>query len=270
MRRFETFLLRHRNSGIKNLMLYIIVGNVLAFLLLNTDRGGTILNYFVFYPELILQGQLWRLVTFILIPSGRDILSLILTLYFYYMIGSTLEREWGTLKFNLYYLTGLALTAVYSLLTGTIANAVYLNLSMFFAFATLYPDFQVMLFFIIPLKIKYLAYLNAVFFLVEILFQPFPRSLLPLVAVLNYFLYFYEDWIRIIKHTRRRRTYAANTVSFKEQLKTTKKARGYIHRCTICGKTDTDYPQMEFRYCSLCKDYACYCEEHIMGHEHIV
>jgi len=266
LNRFERFLNRNNRFGIKNLMLYIVIGNALVFLLSQTDRGFTIVNYFVFYPELILRGQIWRLFTFVLIPPASNLLSLVLSLYFYYLIGSTLEREWGVLKFNVYYLTGVILTAVYSVLSGAVATSFYLNLSLFFAFAMLFPDFQILLFFILPVKIKYLAYLNAAVFLFGIFFNRFPQNLFPLIAIANFFIYFYGD---IISFFRSKRYTAKNTVSFKNKVRQMKRDRGYLHRCTTCGKTDTDYPEMEFRYCSLCKNYACYCEEHILDHTHI-
>lgn len=266
LNRFERFLNRNNRFGIKNLMLYIVIGNALVFLLSQTDRGYTIVNYFVFYPALILRGQIWRLFTFILIPPAANLLSLVLSLYFYYLIGSTLEREWGVLKFNVYYLTGVILTAIYSILSGAVATSYYLNLSLFFAFAMLFPDFQILLFFIIPVKIKYLAYLDAAIFLYGIFFNRFPQNLLPLIAIANFFIYFYSD---IISFFRNKRYTAKNTVSFKNKVREMKRDRGYLHRCTTCGKTDTDYPEMEFRYCSLCKNYACYCEEHILDHTHI-
>lgn len=247
-------------------MLYIVLGNAIVFLLSQTDRGVTLVNYFTFNTQLILKGQIWRLVTFIFIPSTFSLFSLLLSLYFYYMIGTTLEREWGTLKFNVYYLTGVVLTIIYSLLSGSFATAHFLNLSMFFAFASLFPDFQILLFFFIPIKIKYLAYLNAAFFLFNVLFNRFPENLLPLVAIANYFIYFYPNIVYLIKNKRHT---AKNTISFKAKVRDTKKKRGYLHRCTTCGKTDTDYPDMEFRYCSICRGYACYCEEHIMDHTHI-
>lgn len=266
LNKFNRFLNRNSNFGIRNLMLYIIIGNVLVFLLAQTDRGATIVNYFIFVPELILQGQVWRVISFLFFPPSFNLFSLVLSLYFYYMVGTTLEREWGVLKFNLYYLTGALATVAYSMISGAIATPAYLNLSLFFAFATLFPDFQILLFFILPVKMKYLAYVNAAFFLVGMIGTPFPENLLPLIAIANYFLYFWQD---IIEFFRRKRYTAKNTVQFKNKIREIKREKGYLHRCTTCGKTDADHPQMEFRYCSLCKGYACYCEEHILDHTHI-
>lgn len=266
MKKFERFIYKYNGYGIKNLMLFVVIANVIVFLLAKTDRGGTIVSYFLFIPELIKQGQVWRLITFVFVPQSGSLLTFALSMYFYYWIGNTLEREWGVLKFNIYYFTGIILTALFSLVVGIMADATYLNMSMFFAFATLYPNVQVLLFFILPIKIKYLAFVNVAFFAFGVVFGVFPSNMLPIVAVLNYVLYFYEDIIGLVKNRRR---VVKNTVSFKQKINETRKTRGYIHKCTLCGKTDTENPQMEFRYCSLCKDYACYCEEHIMTHDHI-
>ena len=168
-------------------MLYIIIGNAIVFLLAQTDRGATIVNYFTFLPHLILEGQIWRLVTFIFIPSTFSFFSLLLSLYFYYMIGTTLEREWGTLRFNLYYLTGTVLTIIYSLLSKSFATAHYLNLSMFFAFATLFPIFRYFVLYLAN-KNKISGIRNAALFW-STLFNRFPK-IYALVAIANYFIYF--------------------------------------------------------------------------------
>ncbi len=266
MNKFERFCNRHGSWGIRNLMLYIVIGNILVFLLAQTDRGAQIVYNLYFIPELIKQGQVWRLLTFVFVPASGSIFTFALSMYFYYMIGSSLEREWGTLKFNVFYFSGMLFTMIYSFLAGAIADATYLNLSMFFAFATLYPDMQLLLFFVIPIKIKYLGYINALLFLLGIVFNRFPYNILPLIALANYLLFFGGYFIGYFK---RRRFETQNTIEFKSKIRDLKKERGYLHKCTICGKTDTDYPDMEFRYCSQCKGYACYCEEHILNHKHI-
>ena len=129
-------------------------------------------------------------------PASSGLLTLIF-LYFYYFIGSTMEREWGQAKFNLYFLSGMLFTIIYSFVvyfaTGKSPDpysvAEYIYLSMFFTFATYYPDVQVLLFFVIPVKIKWLAWVDAAFFLYSVFRLPFPNSLLPIVAVLNYLLF---------------------------------------------------------------------------------
>ena len=133
--------------------------------------------------------------TYVFVPTEASPIWLLVMLYFYYWIGSCLEREWGNGKFTIYYVSGMLLTAIYGVVLSAIlgrdviVSTTYLNLSMFFAFATLYPDMQVLLFFIIPIKVKYLAYVDAALFVLGIITTAFPLNLLPVVAVLNYLVY---------------------------------------------------------------------------------
>ena len=130
--------------------------------------------------------------TYVFVPTEASPIWLLVMLYFYYWIGSCLEREWGNGKFTIYYVSGMLLTAIYGVVLSAIlgrdviVSTTYLNLSMFFAFATLYPDMQVLLFFIIPIKVKYLAYVDAALFVLGVVTTSFPLNLLPVVAVLNY------------------------------------------------------------------------------------
>lgn len=178
-RRIDRFCVLHPNFGIPNLMLYIVIGNI-AFYLLSLFSS---LNNTSFYSILsfswagLKQGQLWRLLSFSFLPTDTRPFWLLMSCYFYYWIGSTLEREWGTAKFTIYYLSGVLLTAlgavITSLITGydwQVAGATYVNFAMFFAFATLYPDAQVLLFFFIPVKIKWMAILDACYFAYIIFF----------------------------------------------------------------------------------------------------
>lgn len=264
-------------------MKYIVAGNVVVFFLLAFSNYGAI-NFLVFDWNSVLHGELWRLVTFVFVPSSTNILNLAISLYFYYFIGNILEREWGTPKFTLYYLTGMVLTlltgVILSLATGTSAviyGTSYINLSMFFAFAMLYPNMQVLLFFFIPIKVKWLAWLNAAMFAVGIFSSLFRMNwlgaLLPVVAILNFLIYFWTD---ITDTIGRQRGYARHqtsprTVQFKAAAKKqAKKAReqGYHHKCAVCGRTDADFPELQFRYCSRCAGYHCFCEDHIFTHEH--
>ena len=162
-RRIDRFCVLHPNFGIPNLMLYIVIGNIAFYLLslFSTLDGGSFYSILSFSWAGLKQGQLWRLLSFSFLPTDTRPFWLLVSCYFYYWIGSTLEREWGTAKFTIYYLSGVLLTAlgavITSLITGydwQVAGATYVNLAMFFAFATLYPDAQVLLFFFIPVKIK--------------------------------------------------------------------------------------------------------------------
>lgn len=267
-RAVSRFLRQHPRFGIRNLMLYLVIGNALIFLLSRMDRSGMLLSYLAFQPVRLLRGELWRLFTFVFVPGASGLLSLVLLLYFYYFIGSTLEREWGTARFTVYYLLGMLLTIVYGLLASLLGRPIaltgsYINLSMFFVFATLFPENRILLFFIIPIRIKWLAIAEAVLFVISMISG---RTLLPLVAVLNYFLFCGAELLRRFPTRRLRRTTPFRRPSAPGDSHT----QSYTRKCSVCGKTDTDYPELEFRYCSRCVGYHCFCSEHIGSHIHFV
>ncbi len=281
----DRFAYNHPRFGIPNLMKFIVAGNTLVYLL-TVFAGYGAISFLAFDWAAITHGELWRLVTFVLMPgytSRGDVLWLALFLYFYYMIGTTLEREWGTPKFNLYYLSGVLLTALVGVIIGlttgnaTIAGADYVNLSMFFAFAMLYPDTQFLILFIIPVKVKWLALFDAAFFAIAVLTSLLRLNilgaLLPIIALLNFFVFFWTNIADEIDYRRGRARHQSShqTIQFKaaarQQLKK-EAAQGYRHKCAVCGRTDTDFPDLEFRYCSRCAGYHCFCQDHIFNHEH--
>lgn len=255
-------------------MKFLIIGNAVVWIFSLMDTTGTVLWYLSLNPQMILQGQVWRLVTFALIPDASGILAL-LFLYFYYFIGSVLEREWGSAKFNCYFFSGLLFTILYSFIIYFITGrsmsigAEYIYLSMFFSFATFYPEQRVLLFFFIPLKIKWLAIVDAAFFLLEVIRSPFPYSLLPLVAVLNYLLFCGDMLFAGISPQRVRQK--QKTVNFRREaarVRSEQSRAPYRFKCAVCGRTDTDNPGLEFRYCSRCAGYHCFCMDHINNHIH--
>lgn len=282
----DRFCARHPRFGISRLMLYIIIGNAAVYFITVMDSNLTLYYLLSFNPSLIMQGQIWRLVSFVFLPkytsiSGFGLLQQALFLYFYYFIGSMLEREWGSGKFTIYYCFGVLLTLIYGFLAcaltgywgGLGISTSYINLAMFFAYATLYPEHRVMVFFIIPVKMKWLAYLGAFFFLIAIITDPFPLNLLPVVGVLNYLLFFGSDLFHAAKNTvgNLSRRFSKRTIDFKSAAKQQEKKareRGYRHKCSVCGRTDTDNPGLEFRYCSRCAGYHCFCVDHINNHVH--
>ena len=257
----DRFCARHPGFGIPNLMKYIVIGNVVVFLL-DQFSNGLCSALLSFSPAAIAQGQVWRVVSFVFIPvsSGSTFFSrvilLAISLYFYWFIGNILEREWGSAKFTLFYAVGVVLTILAGLATrGAGVTMFYVNMSMFFSFASLYPDMQV-LFFFIPMKVKWLAWLDLALFAVECvryLIGGAPvLGLLPLVAVVNYLIFFWPELAGLLGRTARRRRYTASkkTVNFQKAARQAQQQKGYIHKCAVCGKTDTDYPNEEFRYCS--------------------
>lgn len=248
--------------GIPNLIAYIIGLNAFVYFLGYTDPTGFFESKLYLDPYLVLQGEVWRLITFIFIPPATSLFWIVFVLYFYYMIGTALEHEWGTFRFNLYYLLGILGTILAAFVTGSGATANYIHSSLFLAFATLYPNYEILLFFILPVKIKYLAYLNWAFIGYTVLFLPIPLKVIALVSIINYFIFFSEDILYYIKN--RRRVYH-NRKRFHSQL-----TKDFImHRCTICGITEKDDPNMDFRYCSACEGDYEYCRDHLHTHEHI-
>jgi membrane associated rhomboid family serine protease len=270
----DAFCRNHPRFGIPNLMLYVVIGNLVVWLFGLMDTTRTLYSLLYFSAEAIFRhGQLWRLISFVLVPQGSD-WRLLISLYFYYFIGSTLEQHWGSARFTLYYLCGMLFNILYGVLFWLLGysiavNAAYLNLAMFFTFAMMYPDMTVLLFFIIPVKMKWLAWLDAAFFALGVLANPFPVNLLPVVAIMNFLLFCWDDILRIARPYRRVNN--RQTVNFRrevQRMQREERTRDYTRRCEVCGRTDRDYPDLEFRYCSRCAGYHCYCIDHINNHAH--
>ena len=279
----QRFCAAHPRFGIPNLMRVIVIGNVAVYvlMLLTQANDANALSFLTFNLNALLHGEVWRLVTFVFVPAYSSPFALLISLYFYYWIGSTLERQWGTAKFNLYYISGALLTVLgvvlASLITGnpylTAAGTGYVNLSMFFAFAFLFPDTTVLLFFILPVKMKWLAYLDGALFAFDIIkaigSHNWAGVVLPIVALLNFAVFIWPE----VHYLKERAKYqnSRKTVQFRQaQQQQAKQAQqqGYRHKCAVCGRTDTDYPDLQFRYCSKCVGYHCFCQDHIFNHVH--
>ena len=279
----QRFCAAHPRFGIPNLMRVIVIGTAAVYILsmLTVSADPTALDFLTFNLNGLLHGEIWRIVTFVFYPSNSSPLWLLVSLYFYYWIGSTLERQWGTAKFNLYYFSGVLLTVLgtvlASVITGnsyiTVAGTTYVNLSMFFAFAFLFPDTTVLLFFILPVRMKWLAYLDGALFAFDIIkaigAHNWAGVVLPIVALLNFAVFIWPE----VHYLKERAKYqnSRKTVQFRQaQQQQAKQAQqqGYRHKCAVCGRTDTDYPDLQFRYCSKCVGYHCFCQDHIFNHVH--
>ena len=283
--RFERFCYSNRYRGISNLMLYIVAGTAIVYLVGQMTGNYTLYSLLCFHRESILQGQIWRLVTYPLVygTGNTNLLLIAISLFCYYSLGRAMENIWGTLRFNLFYLTGVLMMDVYCMIFGGRASVTYLNLSLFLSYATLFPDSQFLLFFIIPVKAWIFALFDLVIVLMDLLTLPFPYNLFSVISLANYFLFFGKDVLNVLPMSWRinaRRLFKKEPVRQKkakviqfnagsyEASKATPKAP-YTHRCTVCGRTDVSNPELEFRYCSRCKGYYCYCEDHINNHSHI-
>jgi len=277
----DRFCYNHPNFGIPDLMKYIALGNVAVFVIDQLFHYyGTL--FLMFNPILIGQGQVWRLVTFLFVPVATGGGSMFtrtlffgLSTFFYYWIGSALERQWGTTRFNVFYFLGAILNVAIGFAMQSSITMYYVNMSMFFSFATLYPDMQVLLYGIIPLKVKWLAWLDAALFAFDIGFSvtsgDWITAILPIIAILNYLIFFWEDLMGLLNRGKQRAAHRVNpqTINFKKAQKEVQERRGYLHKCAVCGVTDSDDPDMEFRYCSKCNGYYCYCMDHINSHTHV-
>ena len=282
-RRFELFCYNNRSKGIPNLMLYIALGSAVVYLMSEISGNYFLYSLLYFDRSLILQGQIWRLITYPLTYRIDSLLLMMVSLLCYYSIGRAMENIWGTLRFNLFYFTGVVMMDVYCMLFGGTASVTYLNLSLFLSYATLYPDSQFLLFFIIPVKARLFALFDLAIVVLDLFTQSFPYNFFSVISLTNYFLFFGSDVLNVLPLSWRinaRRLFKKQPVQQKkakviqfdagsyEATKAAPKAP-YTHRCTICGRTDISNPELEFRYCSRCKGYYCYCEEHISNHSHI-
>ena len=278
----DRFCAKHPRFGLSNLMLYIGVGQIFVWVL---ELLFPMVSFWLpLYAPLVLRGQIWRLVTFVFIPNSSNPFYLLLGCYFYFWIGQMLEREWGTAKFNLFYLCGVVLTAVYGMVSGLLANYAfvfsaaniyYVNLSIFLIIATYYGEMQVLLFFVVPVKMKWMAIVDVVLVLLEAIpwFQAgaWAMGLAFIPSIVNYFIFTWPVWSMKLGIVKRQAD--PQVINFKKaQRQAQKKAKetgGYLHKCAVCGVTDAIEPNMEFRYCSKCDGYYCYCANHINNHIHI-
>ena len=293
--KFDVFCFKHRSKGIPNLMLFLCLGTAVVYLMSMIADTYILYELLAFDRDKILQGQVWRLFTYPLLTDQSNIVLQMLYLVCYYSLGRAMENLWGTLRFNLFYLCGILLMDIYGMIfPGSMGidyvSVSYLNLSLFLSYATMYPDAHFLLFFIIPVKAWVFAVfdLAVTFYDVIVLSIPifyFPYNLFPLVALGNYFLFFGKDVLNVIPAVWRanaRRLFRKKPKTQKEkpnvvrfpnagsrEASTAKAKAPYTHRCTICGRSDVSDPELEFRYCSRCNGYHCYCEDHINDHSHI-
>lgn len=286
-RKFERFCFRNRDRGIPNLMLFVVLGQAITYLFTAFSDNYLLYNLLCFSREAILAGQVWRLITFPLVLDSGNILFEALMLVCYYSLGRAMENIWGTCKFNLFYFSGVLMMDIYCMIFGGMASASYLNLSLFLSYATLYPDAQFLFLFIIPVRAWIFALIDLALVVYGLIAYPFPHNLFSVISLANYFLFFGADVINVLPRSWRinaRRIFSRvrkpkqektgpKVVPFPNagsyEATTAKPKAPYTHRCTVCGRTDISDPGLGFRYCSRCKGYYCYCEEHINNHAHI-
>lgn len=257
--------------AIPNLMYYIIIlyGVGMIVQMINPQFYMT---YLMLDARAILHGQIWRIVTFMIWPPSSDIFFNLIALYLYYSLGMTLERVWGSFRFNIYFFMGvlghvLAAIIIY-LMTGSIypLTTDYLNFSLFFAFAATFPEMQFLLFFVIPIKAKWLAIFNGAYFMYELIFGNPVTKVAIFVSLLNFVVYFAMSRGGKFnpKEIKRKQEFKAQTT----QAVQTAKRLGR-HKCAVCGRTDLDDPNLVFRFCSKCEGDYEYCQDHLYTHQHV-
>ena len=274
------------NKAIPNITRIFILANLIGSCLYMTN-GNAVLEYLSFSPYLILHGQIWRIVTFIIQPPNASFLFMAFALYFYYMVGQALEYMWGAFRFNLYFFSGVLLHVIACLVIYLIfginfsMGTFYLNLSLFFVYAYLFPDATFLLFFIFPIKAKWLGIIEGIFYgltiigglsalvnpslMFTMLAMGIPaipaNSIAALISLLNFAIFVMGSKRNRFspKDIKRRRTYAKKVKAASQSTH---------HRCAICGRTEKDGEDLEFRFCSKCKGNYEYCQEHLFTHEH--
>jgi len=279
--------------AIPNLSLILIMCYVAGYIieLANAD----FLGYLTLDPYQILHGQVWRIFTWIISPPADLGVFTIVMLFFYYSIGTTLERTWGTYRYNVYIWGGVLITVIASILCMLVCmllfgqaidaymgleaffamcserfSTYYINMSIFLAFAVTYPEAQVLLMFVIPVKVKWLGWIYGVVLVAEMISYYFygPFYWFGMVAIAASLVNFLIFWLRTRNLSYLNPKQVKRKVVFKQQVRSGERQSG--HKCCICGRTDADFPELEFRYCSKCEGNYEYCQDHLFTHEHKV
>ena len=278
---------KYGKYAIPNLMYYVIILYIVGFVI-NIVAPELYTEYLALDAQAILHGQIWRIFTFIIQPPNSSYFFILFALYLYYMIGKTLEYMWGAFRFNLYFFSGMLLHVIACLLIYLIfgmnfqMGSFYLNMSLFFVYVALFPDAEFLLFFIIPIKAKWLGIIEGAYFAITIaagfivpVGSPLWFSLLQagvmalpansisaLLSLLNFIIFFLgSNRNRFSPKQARRRTIYQKKVHVASQNNT-------HHRCAICGRTEKDDENLKFRFCSKCKGNYEYCQDHLFTHEH--
>lgn len=275
---------RFGKYAIPNLIVWLIGAYTVGFVLNLVNPG--ILKYLILSPYHILHGQVWRLVTWIFMPTDTNLIFLLIMAMFYYQLGMVLERTWGTFRFNVYIFGGMLFTVIGAFLLYLIMYVVYgggmaesnsylialgmstnyINMSIFLAFAVMYPDMQVMLYFIIPIKMKWMAIVYGVITLYDFIVSGWAGRIAIFMSLLNFIIFFLStrNLSRYTPHEIHRRQ------QFRSQMRKPGPGSGVTkHKCAICGRTELDGPNLEFRFCSKCEGNYEYCQDHLFTHQHI-
>ncbi len=278
--------------AIRNLSLVLII--CYAFGYMFQWIYPNLLSYLYLNPyEIVFHGQIWRLFTWLIVPPGGFDIFTLLMLYFYYSLGTTLERTWGTYRYNVYIFSGILFTILgafllfaYTLLRDVFGggngaftalwmindsymslapmfSTYYVNMSIFLSFASTYHNMQLLLFFFIPIKIKIMGMIYGALLVFEFITGGIADRFVIAASLMNFIVFFIAGRGKVHMSPRQ----ARRRQEFKREVKkTTKSTR---HKCAVCGRTDETNPELEFRFCSKCEGSYEYCQDHIFTHTHV-
>lgn len=293
--RWNRFLFRNRDKGIPNLMLYVVIGSAIVSIMTQVTQSTLLYSYLCFDKAAILRGQVWRLITYVFTENaGYGIFFSLIFCYFFYMLSRRIELTMGTFKFNLFYFSGVIIMDIFAMIFAPSAvttyeelyssyiylnMAWYLHLSMLLMFATTNPDAQFLVLYFIPVKAWFMGIIYLLMIGMEVVAYAdfFPHNLFPFMGLVSYLIFAGRDVLNLFPFVSRRprrvhtqprrepRQQQTGSIPFRPK----NNAPDFHHRCTVCGRTDVSDPQLEFRYCSRCNGYHCYCEDHISNHEHV-
>ena len=259
--------------AIPNLTMYLIGAYIIGFGIYYFLPGW--FKWLTLEPYFILKGQVWRVISWVLVPPSGSLISIIFIVLLYYSLGTALERAWGTFRYNVYIFSGILFTvigafALYFIAgTGMIGygglfSTYYINMSIFLAFAVSYPDMELLLYFIIPIKMKWMAIVYAVFILYDFIAGNFISRVTIAASLLNFVVFFLSTKKGYSpKQQMRKKKYQ------KQSRPHMTYSNGARHRCAVCGRTELDDPNLEFRFCSKCNGNYEYCQDHLFTHEHV-
>ena len=269
--------------AIPNLMIYLIAAYCIGFVIYTVNPNFMLM--LTLSPYHILHGQVWRLITWILMPTDTRVFSLLIMALLYYQLGSALERSWGTFRFNVYIFGGMLFTVIgafilygiyaaagtgsletISLISSLTFTTNYINLTIFLAFAVMYPEMQILLFFIIPVKMKWMAVVYAGLIALNLILTSWGGRIAIIMSILNFLIFFLStrNYRRVSpKEIHRKQVFKAQMREPRRGSMVTK------HKCAVCGRTELDDPNLEFRFCSKCDGNYEYCQDHLFTHQHI-
>ena len=266
---------RFGRYAIRNLTMYLLAGYAIGYLLSFTMPQ--LLTYFTLEPALILKGQVWRLLSWVIIPPNDNIIFVIFMMLLYYSLGNTLESYWGAFRYNVYIFSGILFTVIGAFIVngliggitgfGSLYSTYYINMSIFLACASIMPDYQLLLYGIIPIKMKWLAVLDVVLLAVDAVQGGLIIRIVIIASLLNFIIFFFCNR-NLRGHSPKQ---AARRKKFQKQISRPQNqyAGGAKHRCAVCGRTELDNPTLEFRYCSKCNGNYEYCQDHLFTHKHV-